>query len=179
MGEPSTTAGLAGTPPGFPAGLHSALMRHTGFLISRMGMVAQKQFAERMESLGLTPRMWGALNVLDAEGAITQHALGKCVGSDPSSMVSTIDDLESRGLVERRRHPSDRRAHALHITAKGRQMLTRGRELAMQAQADLLEPLSQEERDQLHDLLLRLALHAGVQGKTAVITDAPSSAAAR
>jgi len=174
MGELSTKQGVAGG-PGLPAGLHSALMRHTGFLISRMGMVAQKQFAERMEELGLSPRMWGVLNVLEVEGEITQHALGKCVGSDPSSMVSTIDDLESRGLVERRRHPNDRRAHALHLTTKGRETLARGRELAMQAQADLLEPLSPEEREQLHDLLLRLALHAGAQGKTVI--DAPPAAA--
>jgi DNA-binding MarR family transcriptional regulator len=139
-------------------------MRHTGFLISRVGMVAQKQFAERIESLGLTPRMWGALNVLEAEGAITQHALGKCVGTDPSSMVSTIDELESQGLVERRRHPSDRRAHALHVTTKGRQTLALGRELAIDAQADLLAPLNAEEREQLHALLLRLALHASDAG---------------
>lgn len=121
-------------------------------------MVAQKRFAERIESLGLNPRMWGALNVLDAEGAITQHALCQGIGIDPSSMVSTIDELESKGLVERRRHPSDRRAHALHLTTKGRQTLTRGRELARRAQDELLAPLNEEEREQLHGLLLRLAL---------------------
>src|SRR5438270_7548311 len=119
-------------PPGIqgPPGIHPALTRHTGFLISRMGMVAQKRFAERIGSLGLHPREWGALNVLDAEGPITQHALCTCIGMDPSSMVSTIDDLEAKGLVERRRHPSDRRAHALHLTPGGKQTLARGRELA-------------------------------------------------
>jgi DNA-binding MarR family transcriptional regulator len=76
---------------------------------------------------------------------------------DPSSMVATIDELEAKGLVERRAHPSDRRAHALHITRRGRQTLTRGRELARGAQEELLAPLSAEERDQLHALLLRLA----------------------
>jgi DNA-binding MarR family transcriptional regulator len=121
-------------------------------------MVAQKRFAERIASIGLSPRLWGALNVLDAEGAITQHALCQGVGMDPSSMVSTIDELEAKGLVERRAHPSDRRAHALHITARGRQTLTRGRELASRAQEELLAPLSAEERDQLHALLLRLAV---------------------
>jgi DNA-binding MarR family transcriptional regulator len=140
-----------------PPGLHSSLMRHTGFLISRMGMVAQKRFAERLESLGLTTRMWGVLNVLEAEGELTQHALGKCVGIDPSSMVSTIDELEAKALVERRRHPNDRRAHALHLTAKGKQTLTRGRELARTAQEELLAPLNAEERQHLHDMLLRLA----------------------
>ena len=154
-----------GEPVPGPPGLHKALMRHTGFLISRVGMVAQTQFAERIEALGLTTRMWGVLNVLEVEGAITQHALGKCVGIDPSSTVSTIDELEAKGLVERRRHPSDRRAHALHITTKGRQTLARGRELAKQAQADLLAPLNADEREQLHDLLLRLALHSTDLGK--------------
>ncbi len=168
MGEPL---------PG-PPGIHSALMRHTGFLLSRMGMLAQKQFAERLEALGLTTRMWGALNVLDAEGAITQHALGKCVGTDPSSMVSTIDELEARGLVERRRHPSDRRAHALHVTAKGRQTLTRGRELARRAQDELLAPLNAEEREQLHALLLRLALATREVSKSKS-EDAPASVASQ
>jgi DNA-binding MarR family transcriptional regulator len=133
-------------------------MRHTGFLISRMGMVAQKRFQERLDSLGLTTRMWGALNVLDHEGAVTQHALGKSIGMDPNSMVATIDELEARGLVERRRHPSDRRAHALHVTELGHTTLAQGRRLAKQAQDDLLAPLDADERKQLHDLLLRLAL---------------------
>jgi DNA-binding MarR family transcriptional regulator len=141
-----------------PAGVHRALIKHTGFLLARMGHVAAKQFSARLDELGLTTRMWGALNVLDAEGAITQQTLGKCTGIDPSSMVSTIDDLESAGMVERRQHPSDRRAHALHLTDEGRATLARGRQLARQAQEDLLMPLSAEERKQLHDLLLRLAL---------------------
>lgn len=140
-----------------PTSIHGSLTQHTGYLLSRMGSVAQKHFAERIGSLGLTPRMWGALNVLDAEGEITQHALGKCVGVDPSSMVSTIDDLEERGLVERRRHPSDRRAHALHLTPRGRRTLKAGRELARGAQDELLGPLDAADRAKLHELLLRLA----------------------
>ncbi len=140
-----------------PPGFHQALSRHTGFLISRMGHVASKQFAEQLEQLDLTPRLWGALNVLDAEGAITQQALGACTGIDPSSMVAAIDELESRGMVERRRHPSDRRAHALHLTDSGREILTQGRQQARLAQEQLLAPLSSEERKQLHELLLRLA----------------------
>ena len=140
-----------------PPGAHRALVKHTGFLLARMGHVAAKQFGERLSELGLTTRMWGALNVLDAEGPTTQQFLGKCTGIDPSSMVATIDDLEARGLVERRPHPSDRRAHALHLTEQGRELLTRGRELARSAQDDLLAPLKREERKLLHDLLLRLA----------------------
>ena len=141
----------------FPPGLHAALLRNTGYLISRTGMYAQRHFAERMETLGLTPRMWGALNVIDAEGPVSQQQLGRAIGMDPSTMVSTIDELESKGLVQRRPHPTDRRAHALHITDAGRDALTRGRGLAREAQDELLAPLSAEDRRVLHDLLLRIA----------------------
>ena len=172
--------------PGFPApiALHEALTRHTGFLISRMGLVAQRGFAERMAEVGLTPREWGAMNVLDREGAITQQSLGKCIGMDPSSMVATLDELERKGLVERRRNPQDRRAHALHLTAKGRRTLARGRQLAARAQDELLAPLSADERSQLHDLLLRLArggaqTEAGPQAGGAAAQASAASSSAR
>src|SRR5581483_8632491 len=150
---------------GPPPGLHSALSRHTGFLINRIGAEARKRFEAKLDSLGLNLRMWGVLNVLDVEGSITQHRLGQCVGIDPSSMVSTIDELEARGMVERRRHPTDRRAHALHLTDAGRETLNAGRELARGAQNDLLGPLSAAERKQLHELLLRVAVGLGDQPK--------------
>ncbi len=147
-----------GFKPAGPRGFHEALAKHTGFLISRMGMVAQKNFAELLEELDLNPRMWGVLNVLDHEGPITQQALGMSVGSDPSSMVAILDELEARGLVERRRHPTDRRAHALYLTDQARDTLARGRELARRAQDELLAPLNAQERKQLHSYLLRLAM---------------------
>lgn len=138
-------------------GLHAALVRNTGYLISRCGMYATRHFAERMDAVGLTPRMWGALNVLDAEAPISQQQLGAAIGMDPSSMVGTIDELESRGLVQRRPHPGDRRAHALHLTDAGRDILSRGRSVAHAAQEELLAPLDAEDRARLHELLLRVA----------------------
>jgi DNA-binding MarR family transcriptional regulator len=138
-------------------GMHAALVRNTGYLISRCGMYATRHFAERIESVGLTPRMWGALNVLDVEGPVSQQQLGAAIGMDPSSMVGTIDELESRGLVQRRPHPSDRRAHALHLTDAGRDTLTRGRSVAHAAQEELLAPLDAADRARLHELLLRIA----------------------
>jgi MarR family transcriptional regulator, lower aerobic nicotinate degradation pathway regulator len=149
-------------------GLHSALVRHTGYLLSRMGWFASRRFSERLQSLGLTPRMWGALNVLEAESPISQQGLGRAIGMDPSSMVGTIDELESLGLVERRPNPSDRRAHALYMTEDGRRTLAAGRRQSKLAQEELLAPLSESERTQLHDLLMRLAEGADVTGPDAV-----------
>jgi DNA-binding MarR family transcriptional regulator len=165
MSEPASAA----------PGLHSALVRNTGYLVSRLGVFASRHFSERLEILKLTPRMWGALNVLDAEGPITQQQLGRSIGMDPSSMVSTIDELESQGLVQRQPHPSDRRAHAVHVTPSGRQTLQRGRALARDAQDELLAPLDADERHQLHGLLLRLAIGAGTLSSAPAVTSPPAS----
>jgi DNA-binding MarR family transcriptional regulator len=155
-------------------GLHSVLVRNTGYLLSRLGWFASRRFGARLESLGLTTRMWGALNVLDAEEASTQQQLGRAIAMDPSSMVVTIDELEAKHMVERRRHPTDRRAHALYLTDTGRAALASGRALAREAQEELLGPLSPEERRTLHALLLRMATAtAQVEDQTEVTTEPP------
>jgi MarR family transcriptional regulator, lower aerobic nicotinate degradation pathway regulator len=167
---------MSGPPHGAP-GLHAALTRHTGYLIGRLGSFASRQFSERLATLHLTTRMWGALNVLDADGPVSQQQLGRAIGMDPSSMVSTIDELESQGLVQRRPNPTDRRAHALHVTDAGRQTLARGRRLAGAAQNDLLAPLDEEERRLLHALLLRVAVGAGAVPTPPAFTPSPGEPA--
>jgi DNA-binding MarR family transcriptional regulator len=153
--------------------LHPALIRNTGYLLSRLGFIGSRQFAELLATVGLTTRTWAAMNALDHEGDVTQQQLGRAIGMDPSSMVSTIDELESQGWVERRRHPTDRRAYALHITDAGRATLTNARRLARGAQNELLAPLDDAERAQLHDMLMRLVV-AAVEGKDPIgLTDPP------
>lgn len=156
--------------------LHPALVRNTGYLISRLGYYASRHFAERLATVGLTPRMWGAMNMLEFEGDVSQQQLGRAVGMDPSSMVSTIDELEAKGWVERRRHPTDRRAYALHITDAGRETLMRARRLAGGAQNELLAPLDDVERAQLHDLLLRLVTAMSASKDAVAFRDPPPPA---
>ena len=163
---------MADTNPGAPL-LHPALVRNTGYLISRLGFYASRHFAERLATVGLTPRMWGAMNMLDHEGDVSQQHLGRAAGIDPSSMVSTVDELEAKGWVQRRRHPTDRRAYALHITDAGRETLVHARRLAGGAQNELLAPLDEAERAQLHELLMRLIVAAGADGDPIGFRDPP------
>ncbi len=81
-------------------------------------------------------------------------------------MVALVDDLEARGLAERRRDPVDRRANALHLTAAGRDLLAQLEQAADEQEAELLTALDESEGAELIALLQRVAesqdLRAGV-----------------
>lgn len=138
--------------------LHPGMARrYTGYLIGRLGLFAARRFDAQLTSVGLTRRQWAVLNALDGAGPVTQQQLGRAISIDPSTMVATIDELERDRLVQRQPHPSDRRAHQVHLTEHGAEILGRARRLAGDAQQELLAPLTDDERATLHALLLKVA----------------------
>ena len=128
----------------------------TGFLLSKAGRTQSLRFAEALEPLGLRPAHFALLNFVDHGAGSSQQELGERMGLDPSGLVAVIDGLEDAGLLERRRHPADRRRHAIHLTRSGRRKLARAREVAMQREAALLDPLDHSDAEVLRELLLRV-----------------------
>jgi DNA-binding MarR family transcriptional regulator len=72
-------------------------------------------------------------------------------------MVAVLDSLEHDGLVVRRRDPLDRRRHTVSITPAGRKQLRHLRAIAKQLEQELLAPLTPEDRETFHRLLVQLA----------------------
>lgn len=133
------------------------------FLLAQVGAHAAARFAERLEGIGLVPAHAGILRLIDGSQGLSQQALGAELSVLPSRLVALIDDLEHRGLVERRDHPSDRRSHALFLTAKGRDALNAIGRVAREHQAGLCAALSDDERTQLAQLLRRIAHQQGLR----------------
>jgi MarR family transcriptional regulator, lower aerobic nicotinate degradation pathway regulator len=128
-----------------------------GQLFFRLWRASHTRVAEALDSIGLTPALFGVLNVLGARDGAIQQELGSAMGIDPSTMVSLIDQLESAGLARRRPHPDDRRARQVSITPKGRRLLQRARDVAFEAEDEVLGGLTSAERRELL-MLLRRAL---------------------
>ena len=142
-------------------GSPAALETRVSFLLSQLGGQSAQAFAAGLGPLGLSPNRFGLLvHVARAEGQSQQH-LAQTLGIHRNTMVSLIDDLEGRGLVERRRHPQDRRAYAIHLTERARAILPEATRVADEQDARLLADLTQEERRTLLDLLSRLSADAG------------------
>jgi DNA-binding MarR family transcriptional regulator len=88
---------------------------------------------------------------------LTQQELAMLARVDPSSMVAVLDDLERRGIAERRVDPEDRRRRAVYLTAKGEEQMRVLQREARKAAKTFLEPLDDDEKDTLNALLRKLA----------------------
>jgi DNA-binding MarR family transcriptional regulator len=138
------------------------LSRRAGFLLVQLGAHAHRRFAERLARIDLHPRHFGMLSHLAASEGQSQQALSIALGIHRSAVVALVDDLEQRGLAERRRDPADRRAYTLYLTPSGRDLLADLKRIAEKAEAELLAALDTSERSQLISLLQRVAASQGL-----------------
>jgi DNA-binding MarR family transcriptional regulator len=132
------------------------------FLLAQVGAHAASKFAERLAKLNLVPAHAGILRILSSTAGITQQRLAVTLGMVPSRLVALVDDMESRGLIERRENSDDRRRYALHVTEKGRTALETVSRLSREHSQALFAALSAEEQRQLAALLQRVADEQGL-----------------
>ncbi len=132
------------------------------FLLSQVGIHASQRFARRIAEIDLQPPQFRVMNMVDAVEGRSQQAIAETIGAPPSRMVAIVDELEARGLIERRPHPGDRRVHALYLTAAGRRLLARGRKIALEHEEELMKGLSAADRRRLVALLQKVVDEQGI-----------------
>lgn len=97
------------------------------------------------------------LAALDQYGPSSQAELGRRAGIDRSDVVATLDDLVSDGLARRNPDPDDRRRNIVTITGRGTRRLERLDAVLDEVQAEVLGPLTANERTTLVHLLIKLS----------------------
>ena len=137
--------------------LPPSLTHWPGYLLTFIAEHTTERFEGELAGHGIRAKHAQVLMVIDDEGPMSQRALGRRLRIDKSPMVGLLDDLERLRLAERRRSNSDRRVQAIHLTSKGRLVLDRILEFADEENARAFGMLDEAEREQLHDLLLRVA----------------------
>jgi DNA-binding MarR family transcriptional regulator len=126
-----------------------------GPLLQRAHRHAADTFNAALTDLGIQGRHFGVLMTLRRLGPMTQARLAEQLGADKSAMVRMIDDLESRGLVERAHHSTDRRAVAVTLTEPGRTAFEQAETIARTVTDELFEGFTAAERAQFKQLLAR------------------------
>ncbi|WUH92578.1 MarR family transcriptional regulator [Streptomyces sp. NBC_00433] len=135
---------------------------HPACLLTQLDVHVQHQVTALLAPLGINPRQFGMLSLLSERDGLTQHQLCRSLNIHRNVMVDLVDELEERGLVERRRHPADRRAHALHLPPAGRQLHAEADVQLDRFEAKLLGGLDVDEAAAFVSLLRRVCADAGL-----------------
>lgn len=132
------------------------LLARPGHLIRRLHQIAISIFLDEVDGQTLTPVQYAAMVAIRARPGIDQAELSRAIAFDRSTIGGVIDRLEHKGYVERRLSPSDRRTRQLFLKPHGADLLGRLASAVDRSQSRFLEPLSDDERQLLMDMLRRL-----------------------
>lgn len=131
------------------------LRESISFLITRIHARLHREYSSALEPLRVEPRHFGTLCTLQSVGPVSQAELARHLGVSGASMVQIVDDLEERGLLERRRAVGDRRTQVVHLRPGADEVVTRARDLSEAILDHHFAPLRKKERQRLVVLLRR------------------------
>jgi len=126
-------------------------------LLAGLGRDATARARRALRPLGLGAQEYLVLDQLRVLGQASQTELADALGIDRSNLATIAAELCDRGLAERSRDHVDRRRYVLRLSRAGERLLTRTEGAIGAAEDELLAPLDRDRRDQLYDLLRRLA----------------------
>jgi DNA-binding MarR family transcriptional regulator len=131
--------------------------RQTSHRLGYLLKHAERRYAQltsaELEPLGITPREWAALNCLDEQHGLSQREVAELLGIDRTRMVVLVDELQAKGLVERRSQPDDRRKNIVGLTSKGRDVMQRAGHLVDECERRFLAALSESDAQQFKNAL--------------------------
>jgi len=131
----------------------------TGYNARRAALSIISVFLERMAPYDLRPVDFSVLSLIAHNPGITSRQLCGALDILPPNLVGMLRQLETRGLIEKREHPTDRRAQGLHLSTAGKKLYAQAKATATALEVDALPGLSADERGTLHSLLRRVYSH--------------------
>jgi DNA-binding MarR family transcriptional regulator len=132
------------------------LVDRTGFLLARAHFSSRDRADELLRPYGIAVRHFGLMSLLAEHGPSSQQALARRLSVSPAMITQIVDDVETRGLVERRPNPGDRRSYLVTLTPAGKRTLTAGRRVAKTVADELVAKLGEDGDRELRELLRKL-----------------------
>jgi DNA-binding MarR family transcriptional regulator len=132
------------------------LADRTGFLLSRAHFSSRDRADELLRPYGIVVRHFGLMMLLAEHGPSSQQALARRLSVSPAMITQIVDDVETRGLVERRPNPGDRRSYLVTLTPAGKRTLNAGRRVAKTVSDEIVAKLGEDGDRELRALLRKL-----------------------
>jgi len=130
-----------------------ALLGHAGYAVRRFQIWIFQDFIRTLAAADIRPTQYSVLTVIGANPGLSQMAVAQRLGIERARLVHLLDSLEDRKLVKRVRSRTDRRSHALHLTARGQTSLRQFKLLAAEHERHVAEKIGKANREQLLRIL--------------------------
>src|SRR5207248_11725978 len=110
------------TRPTDPLPVDAPGRRRLPILLRQAWYGLNQAFRRRIAHLGVTPDQFTVLRTLleAEERGLSQRELTHLISSDPNTVASLLERMGTAGLIERRPHEKERRAHRIQILPGGR-----------------------------------------------------------
>lgn len=158
--RPGATPAEAESPPPSPEACSEIDTRYLetllGYNARRAALAVIAVFLQRMEPYGLRPVDFSVLSLIAHNPGITSRQICAALDILPPNLVGMVKSLQKRGLIERRPHPTDRRAQGLHLTAPGKTLQREAERTASVLERDVAGRLSDAELATLLGLLRKV-----------------------
>ena len=109
------------------------------FSVAHIARRLRQAVDAELRVLGLTEATWRPLvHVRRLGDGVRQKELAASLSIEGPSLVRLLDNLERRGLIERREDETDRRARGIHLTRAGRDLAVRAARVGVSIQKRML-----------------------------------------
>lgn len=125
------------------------LSSNISFALHDVARLQRKRFEQRSRSFGLTRAQWQVLAILSANEGVNQNGLAELIEITPITLARLVDKMQARGLVERRRHPTDRRSWLLYLTPAARPLLNTMRVTGHRTSQEAFASIGMDEQERL------------------------------
>jgi DNA-binding MarR family transcriptional regulator len=134
-----------------------------GYALRRAQLAVFDDAISAFADLDLRLAQFSVLALVGHRPGLKQSAVAAALGIQRANFVALLDSLERRGLARRSPSPSDRRCHALYLTAEGERMLAVASARVAAIEAHLDAKLGPGGHEQLLDMLWRLTRREAVR----------------
>jgi DNA-binding MarR family transcriptional regulator len=129
------------------------LDQFTGYVVRRAQVWIFQDFKRALKGLDITPAQFSVMKIVAANPGIAQARVAEALCIERARLVQMLDRLETPGFISRTRSATDRRSHALHLTAEGAQLLRQLEERVAAHERNVVERLGAQGKNELLRLL--------------------------
>lgn len=128
-----------------------------GYVLRRAQIVVFQDFFKTFEAFDIRPAQFSVLTVIERNPGLTQSRVAAALGIKRTNFVGLLNELEKRGLAERRPATKDKRSYALYLTADGMALMRKLKPVLKAHETRMIARVGEEGRDRLVALLHEIA----------------------